>query len=147
MADFLSFTVIGVAVGAIYAIAASGLVVTYATSGIFNFAHGAVGMFSAFLYWQFRWDWNFPAPLAIFLVIFVFCPIFGALLERFVMRGLQNTMEITKLVVPIALLLLLTGSASWIWGDPIPETLRRFFGPDKKSPSETPSSAGITSSS
>jgi len=132
MADFLSFTVIGVAVGAIYAIAASGLVVTYATSGIFNFAHGAVGMFSAFLYWQFRWDWNFPAPLAIFLVIFVFCPIFGALLERFVMRGLQNTMEITKLVVPIALLLLLTGSASWIWGDPIPETLRRFFGPDKK---------------
>lgn len=132
MADFLSFTIIGVAVGAIYAIAASGLVVTYATSGIFNFSHGAVGMFSAFLYWQFRWDWNFPAPVAIFLIIFVFCPIFGALLERFIMRGLQNTMEITKLVVPIALLLLLTGAASWIWGGLEPETLRRFFGPDKK---------------
>lgn len=132
MDEFLSFTIIGVAIGAIYAIAASGLVVTYATSGIFNFAHGAVGMFAAFLYWQFRWDWNLPAPLAIFLVIFVFCPAFGAVLERFIMRGLQNTMEITKLVVPIALLLLLTGGASWIWGGLEPETLPRFFGPEKK---------------
>ena len=118
MEEFIRFTVIGLALGSIYAIAASGLVVTYATSGIFNFAHGAVGMFSAFLYWQFRWDWNWPAPIAIFAVIFVCCPIFGALLERFVMRGLQNTMEITKLVVPIALLLLLTGAANWIWGRP-----------------------------
>ena len=85
-----------------------------------------------FLYWQFRWDWNWPAPIAIFAVIFVCCPIFGILLERFIMRGLQNTMEITKLVVPIALLLLLTGAANWIWGDPSPETLNSFFGPDKK---------------
>ena len=39
--------------GALYAVAASGLVLTYTTSGIFNFAHGAFGMFAAFLYWQF----------------------------------------------------------------------------------------------
>lgn len=128
MDDFIINTIIGLAFGAIYAIASSGLVVTYATSGIFNFAHGAVGMFAAFLYWQFRWGWNWPAPIAIILVVVVICPVFGILLERFVIRGLRNTMEITKIVVPIALLLLLTGGASWIWGGTEPETMRRFWG-------------------
>ena len=128
MDEFIVNTIIGLAFGAIYAIASSGLVVTYATSGIFNFAHGAVGMFAAFLYWQFRWGWNWPAPIAIILVVVVICPVFGILLERFVIRGLRNTMEITKIVVPIALLLLLTGGASWIWGGTEPETMRRFWG-------------------
>ncbi len=43
----------------------SGLVVTYTTSGIFNFAHGAFGMMAAFLYWQMQgpessgaWGWH-----------------------------------------------------------------------------------------
>ena len=49
---FLAYTVIGVATGCIYALTASGLVVTYTTSGIFNFAHGAIGMLMAFTYWQ-----------------------------------------------------------------------------------------------
>lgn len=128
MDEFIVNTVIGLAFGAIYAIASSGLVVTYATSGIFNFAHGAVGMFAAYLYWQFRWEWNWPAPVVIVLVIGVICPIFGILLERIVIRGLRNTMEITKIVVPIALLLLLTGGAAWIWGGTEPETMKRFFG-------------------
>ena len=50
--EFLEFTVIGIVLGSAYAVAASGLVVTYATSGIFNIAHGAIGMFMAFVYWQ-----------------------------------------------------------------------------------------------
>ena len=36
----------------IYAIAASGLVDTYTTTVIFNFADGAIGMIEAFSYWQ-----------------------------------------------------------------------------------------------
>ena len=68
MTDFVTFTILGLALGSIYAIAAAGLVVTCTTSGIFNFAHGAIAMFAAFLYWQLRWDdgWggHWPAPLA-----------------------------------------------------------------------------------
>ena len=41
--------------GAVYGIAASGLVLTYTTSGIFNFAQGAMAMLAAFTYWQFRY--------------------------------------------------------------------------------------------
>ena len=47
MDKFLTFTIAGLSTAAIYAIAASGLVVTYTTSGIFNFAHGAFGMLAA----------------------------------------------------------------------------------------------------
>ena len=38
MSDFLPFVVIGISVGAIYGLAGTGLVLTYKTSGIFNFA-------------------------------------------------------------------------------------------------------------
>ena len=42
-AQFLQYTILGLAAAGVYAVAASGLVVTYTTSGIFNFAHGAIG--------------------------------------------------------------------------------------------------------
>ena len=133
MADFITFTILGISLGSTYAIAASGLVMTYSTSGIFNFAHGAVAMFASFLYWQFRVDWNFPALLAIFLILGIFCPIFGILLDRIIVRGLQNTQDSTKIVVPVALLLFLLGGANWIWGDTVtPQILRPFWGATSK---------------
>ena len=69
MTTFLHFTVIGLVVGCIYALTASGIVVTYTTSGIFNFAHGAVGMFAAWTYWQFRVGWHWPTWPALIVVI------------------------------------------------------------------------------
>src|SRR5690242_191524 len=54
MTTFLTYTILGLVLGAVYSIAASGLVLTYNTSGIFNFAHGAQAMFGTFLYWQFQ---------------------------------------------------------------------------------------------
>ena len=58
----LTYTILGLVTGAVYGIAASGLVLTYTTSGIFNFAQGAMAMLAAFTYWQFRYGWNWPAP-------------------------------------------------------------------------------------
>ena len=74
MDEFLTFTIIGLVTGALYAVAASGLVVTYTTSGIFNFAHGAIGMFAAFVYWKLRVDWGWPAPIALVAVLLVHRP-------------------------------------------------------------------------
>ena len=69
MDQFLTFTVFGLVTAAIYAVAASGLVVTYTTSGIFNFAHGAVAMWAAFVYWQLSSPdgWGLPVWLALVL--------------------------------------------------------------------------------
>src|SRR5207248_3429280 len=91
MTQFLAFTITGIVTGAVYAIAASGLVVTYTTSGIFNFAHGAMGMVMAFLYWQLRVHMHWPAPLAIIAVLFIAAPLFGALIERVLMRNVRGS--------------------------------------------------------
>ena len=52
MDKFLNLVISGTVTGAIYSIMASGLVLTYQTSGIFNFAHAAVAFTSAYLYFQ-----------------------------------------------------------------------------------------------
>jgi branched-subunit amino acid ABC-type transport system permease component len=132
MKDFLAYTVLGLALGSVYAIAASGLVVTYTTSGIFNFAHGAIGMFCAVCYWQVHVDWGVTTWLSLLIVIGLIAPAIGVFLEVVVMRGLQGTSEVTKLVVPIAVLLAIDGLAVWIWFDD-PDKVRQvsyFFGID-----------------
>ena len=115
MEKFLIFTIVGLTLAAIYAIISSGLVLTYTTTGIFNFAHGAIGMLAAFAYWQIRFQWGWPTPLALFVVIGVIAPLFGLMLERVIMRGLAGTSEATKLVVSISLLVGLIGLANLMW--------------------------------
>jgi branched-chain amino acid transport system permease protein len=132
----------GLITGAVFAIAASGLVVTYSTSGVFNFAHGALGMLSAYVYWDLRVNdshtWpllpkgHWPAPLALGFVLLVFAPALGAVLYRVVIRGLQDTSEIVKLVVPISVLLASIVFANWVWKPTDSHSIQPFFGADHK---------------
>jgi branched-subunit amino acid ABC-type transport system permease component len=125
---FLSYTIIGLVTGAVYGIAASGLVLTYTTSGIFNFAQGALAMLGAYGYWQFRYGWNWPAPVALILVILVLAPLLGALLYLGIMRGLRNTAEVTKIVVTVSVMLGIIALAQWIWSPTTPRNDIPFFG-------------------
>ena len=125
---FLEYTILGLVTGAVYGIAASGLVLTYTTSGIFNFAQGAMAMLAAFTYWQFRYGWNWPAPLALFVVIAVLAPLVGVVLYGGIMRGLRETAEVTKIVVTIGIMLGLIALAQWIWNPGVPRTDQLFFG-------------------
>jgi branched-chain amino acid transport system permease protein len=132
----------GLITGAVFAIAASGLVVTYSTSGVFNFAHGALGMLCAYVYWDLRVNDNhtwpllpkghWSAPLALVFVLLVFAPLLGALLYRVVIRGLEGTSEIVKLVVPISVLLAAIGLANWVWKPTEAHSIQPFFGADHK---------------
>ena len=105
MEQFLTYTFLGLVLGAVYAIAASGLVLTYTTSGIFNFAHGAQAMLGAFLYWQLTVPWGLPAVVAFVLVVGVFGPLVGMALHQFLMKGLRDVEEVTKVVVTVSVLL------------------------------------------
>ena len=113
---FFKFLLIGVTTASIYAISATGLVVTYITSGVFNFAHGAVGMFLAFVYWEMRVHQGWPAPIALLLTLGVVAPLLGIGLDVIVMRRLLKGASVaTKLVVTLALLLAFQGMAFAIW--------------------------------
>src|SRR3984957_18524509 len=95
----ICFLITGVALGSIYGVAAQGLVVTYATSGVFNFAQGAIGMFLAFVYWQFRVDIGLPTIVGILLTVLVAAPVMGVLIERGIMRFLTDSPIVAQLVV------------------------------------------------
>ena len=127
MQTFFVYLIIGIAISAVYAISATGLVVTYITSGIFNFAHGAIGMFLAFVYWELRVNRGWPTPLALVVTLLVIAPALGAFLDIVVMRPLQGTSVATKLVVTLALLLAFQGGAIAIWGIQL-RTLPSLFG-------------------
>src|SRR3954454_7951503 len=73
--------VIGLFDGAIYSLAAMGVVLTYKTSGVFNFAYGAVAMFSAFTFWQLRDGWHLSQWIALPLLLLVVAPVLGLALE------------------------------------------------------------------
>jgi ABC-type branched-subunit amino acid transport system ATPase component/branched-subunit amino acid ABC-type transport system permease component len=126
--SILGFLITGVALGSIYGVAAQGLVVTYATSGIFNFAQGAIGMFLAFVYWQFRVDIGLPTIVGILLTVLVVAPVMGVLIERGIMRFLTNSPIVAQLVVTIGLMLGLMGLAASIWNPITPHTIPTFFG-------------------
>ena len=127
MDKFLIFTIAGLSTAAIYAIAASGLVVTYTTSGVFNFAHGAFSMMAAFTFWQVHVAWGVPLIPAVILVVFVIGPLFGALVERVIMRGIEGTTDVVKIVVTISLMVALLGLANVIWEPNVARAVPAFF--------------------
>ncbi len=49
--SFLPFIVIGIATGSVYGLAGTGLVLTYKTSGIFNFAYGSLAALTVFVFY------------------------------------------------------------------------------------------------
>jgi branched-chain amino acid transport system permease protein len=115
MQNLLSNTILGLSTAAIFALAASGLVLTYTTTGIFNFAHGAVGMLGAFTYWQLHVAWGWPLPLALGGVLLVAAPLLGLGIERVIMRGLHDAPETIRIVVTVSLLVALLGLGTWVW--------------------------------
>ncbi len=127
MEEFLSLTIIGLTTAAIFALAASGLVLTYTTTGIFNFAHGAIGMLGAFMYWQLHQDWGWPVPVSLFVVLVVLAPALGALIERGIMRGLHDAPETVRIVVTISLLVAMLGVGLWVWSPQEPHVTELFF--------------------
>lgn len=129
MSTILSFTVLGLFTGAAYAIAASGLVLTYTTTRVFNIAHGAFGMVMAFTFWDLSQRQGMPMWLSLVLVLFVIAPGIGWFVQRFVTRGLGEGPVSVSLVVTVGLFVGLIGVAQYIW-PPEPRTLPPFL-PDR----------------
>ena len=123
---WVQITVIGVAVGCIYALAGMGLVLTYKATGIFNFAHGAVGVLVAYILFQLNAEWGVPIGIAAPLAVLVAGPGIGMLLERLVFRPLQRGGATTteKLVATLGVFVLFLGIIVTIW------TANSRFGPE-----------------
>ena len=112
---FPGYTVIGITLGGIYALAAIGLVLIYRVSGVLNFAQGAVSMFSAFVAYQVSTVMGAPAAIGLLAAIVAGGAV-GYVIERFTIRPLAGRSALSKVVVTIGWLLVLQTSAGLIWG-------------------------------
>src|SRR4051812_25759843 len=127
VSTLLALTVAGLVTGCIYALTASGLVLTYTTSGISNFAHGAIGMISAFFYWQVV-EWGVPPLPAFLLTVLGLAPAMGVIIERALIRRLHNASLEVTLTVTVGLLLLLIALANTVWDARTARRVLPFFG-------------------
>ncbi|MEB8336127.1 branched-chain amino acid ABC transporter permease [Streptomyces endophyticus] len=109
MNELLPFLVVGVTTGSVYGLAAMGLVLTYKTSGIFNFAHGAIAAISAFVYYDLRTLRGLPWPVALAVAVVVVPPVIALLMER-VTRTLAAATVATKVVATVGLQLVITSA-------------------------------------
>jgi branched-chain amino acid transport system permease protein len=99
----LQYVLAGLALGSIYAIASSSLVVTFVTAGVLNFAFGSMAYVVArFYYWlnsQHGWATSTAGAVSLLVV----APLMGMLLYAVVFRFIRGQSTLIKLVVTIGL--------------------------------------------
>ncbi len=121
MNEFAAYTIIGLSLGGIFALAALGIVLIYRVTGVLNFAHGAMGMFSTFVAWQVFYGYPHPGMPSWAVTAeaiaagLAFAVVLGLLLELLVFRWVRNRPQIVKAVITIGVLLALQSAASLIW--------------------------------
>src|SRR4051812_39887845 len=127
MSDLLPFIVTGLATGSVFALAGMGLVLTYKTSGVFNFSHGAVAALGAYVMWDLWIRSGWPWPLALLTAVALAGVIGGLVLER-VAVGLSDKTTALRVVATIGVLLAIQGGLVIRYGSAsIP---MHFFLPD-----------------
>jgi ABC-type branched-subunit amino acid transport system ATPase component/branched-subunit amino acid ABC-type transport system permease component len=133
LAEFLPFIVIGLSVGSVYGLAATGLVLTYKTSGIFNFAYGALASVSVFIFYELHDVQGWPWPVVGGLCVFVVGPVLGYLLEWLSrqLAAADRTLQIGAMVGLIVWIVSITGimfsNTSGIFPSFLPTTTVRML--------------------
>jgi branched-chain amino acid transport system permease protein len=117
MSTFLQLTFSGVALGAIYALIALGFVVIYRASQVFNFAHGDLLIFGAYLMVAASGA-GLPWGIAL-LVSLAGTGVLAAVMQHVVLRRLIGRPVFVTVIVTIFLGFLLRIAVLLIWG---PET-------------------------
>ena len=131
MHNFLVLTIAGLFTGAAYSIAASGLVLTYNTTRVFNLAHGAFGMLFGFIFWDFSQRQGIPTLWSMLLVLFVVAPLVGVFVQRVLANNLGAAPVGVMLVVTVGMLVALIGIATQIWPPTTDRYVPQLYGFDQ----------------
>jgi ABC-type branched-subunit amino acid transport system ATPase component/branched-subunit amino acid ABC-type transport system permease component len=111
---FLNLLFSGAVSGGIYAVMAAGVVLTYQTSGIFNFAHGAVAFVTAYFFFQLNTGQHISVVPAALISVLIFAPLLGLALDRILLRRLATAPVYARIVGSIGLLIALPALALWL---------------------------------
>ncbi|MEU6881832.1 ATP-binding cassette domain-containing protein [Streptomyces sp. NPDC046712] len=114
MGDLLGFVLSGLVSGALYALLATGLVLSYSASGLFNFAHGATAYLCALAFYELHSGFGWPAVPTALLLVCVVAPALGRGLDRLMFRKLARVGETAQIVATIGLLVALPAAGLWV---------------------------------
>ncbi|WP_131744832.1 branched-chain amino acid ABC transporter permease/ATP-binding protein [Frankia sp. Cppng1_Ct_nod] len=111
----LPFIIAGLTTGAVYGLAGVGLVLTYKTSGLFNFAHGALATVAAYVFYTLNVQHGVAWPVAALIAVFVSGPVTGLLFERLA-RAIDGASLALRVASTIGILLIVQTAAVLIYG-------------------------------
>jgi len=113
MHELLQQVFSGLAAGSIYASVALALVMIYRSTDLVNFAQGEMAMFSTYIAWTLvNAGLPFWGAFAITLIVSFAA---GMLIERVLIRPVENAPVLAAVVVTIGLLLIFNSVAGWIY--------------------------------
>ncbi|MCJ7671988.1 MAG: ABC transporter permease [Acidimicrobiia bacterium] len=98
-----AFILTGLVLGSIYAISALGLVLTYTSSRVLNFAHGAIAYAAAVFYFWLNQEQGWSIPGAAIMTVFVMCPVLGLFLWAVMFRHLTHAPPEVRFVSTVGL--------------------------------------------
>ncbi len=131
---YVQIALLGIIFGCLYALSATGIVLTYTATGVFNIAHFAVALLAGYLGWQLSGVWGLPLIVVVPVVLLVCGPGLGLLLERVVFRPLQQRRASSseKLVAALGVTVVLLALINVLWGPGVQGTttqpVPRMFG-------------------
>jgi branched-chain amino acid transport system permease protein len=134
----LQYVIAGLVLGAIYAMSASAIVVTFVSTGVLNFAFGSIAYFIARFYYFLNTQHGWAILPAALVTICVAGPAMGVLLWAVLFRYLRTAPQLIRIVATIGLTVCLPPIAAMIFGNeqistvsglaPQPEHVYMVFG-------------------
>lgn len=112
----LQYILAGLALGAIYAIASAGLVVTFVSTGVLNFAFGSMAFVVARFYYYLNTEHAWTTTNAALLSLLVMAPLLGMFLYAVLFRFLRDKSTLVKIVATIGLSVALPPISDFIFG-------------------------------
>ena len=115
MTDVLPFIIAGLTVGSVYALAGSGLVLTFKTSGIFNFGLGALATVGVYVFYFMYVVAQLPLALCLFVSVLGVGVVLGLLMERLA-RSLSTVPVGLQVAATVGLVLIASAGARLAFG-------------------------------
>ena len=112
----MTYLVAGLVVGSVYAIATLGIVLTYSSTRIFNFAQGAIAFALAVIFYELSVTHGWNPRLAAAVTILVISPLVGLALWAVLFRRLASAPTSVRLVSTIGLWVALPPLVALVFG-------------------------------
>jgi branched-chain amino acid transport system permease protein len=126
MTELVQTIILGVLVGGVYALLASGLTLIFGVMRVINIAHGAFLIFAAFLTYSI-WSWTGLDPMA--AIVFTTPAMFalGWLLYITAVRRIRGAHMSSSVLLTFGLALVLEGLMGVIWGNTSHTVKPKYF--------------------